>query len=799
MARDGKEIDVTIGGVGFRLATGPDLPYTVETLPVRKEQLDTEAEPGEQSLSGWWRRSQASFHEGAGHLFQESRGELVTHEGFYDSKGVDVWTKSKASLLRRMVENASGDTTWKRCGTFRATGEPRRNLCTSPGLEGGSKGHWGIHNGSAADTLSIAVDTTTKYSGSYSLKVTLSAWDSAATMQNHDAVIVPIYQSLQPGTTYTVSLRYYTTLKSDYPGVALYLNGITEVVSDYGYYDEWVYLQGSFTASSTSDELHLYIEHHATPLSLPTVVYIDEVLVEEGIYPGPYFDGNSTGATWSGTPNLSVSELPADGGEKIWAIGGSGLYVGDDPDAALTLSVSGTTYVDTVIQGDHFYLLAGGGYIYGGRLGWTKTSNNLGADASRIAWGKHRLWVIGGRRIWQPSPPEVNQAAADPPIYVNPAFNWTYTCIAEGPEAMYFGGHDGINSSIQAITLNADGSLPTLSGATTTVSLPNGELVQEIATLAGQYIGIGTNKGFRVGVFDGASITYGPLLISPDGVQNCTAITAFSTYFLVAFEVTGGAAEAWRVDISEEIDAGVFPYARDIEAESSGYIKSLSFFGADRAVALASSGRLYTQHATELVSSGYLRTGRIRFRMSDAKLFKYLDLDTDSLSGSIEIDGYKADDSTFTIGTFSTAGAAGIDGLVIPSTVGPQRHISLEFTFNRDAIDATKGPVLRSYLLKAMPAIKPQRIYTLPLMCYDFEQTGSGQREGYAGRAVERFTSLKDLEDAGDTITMVEHGLVDTTETVVIDNLRFVQTATPPPGASGRGGVIVATLRAVGA
>jgi hypothetical protein len=48
--------DVAIGGIPFLLKVTPDTPLVRQTAPFRKEQLDTSAEPGEQTLTGWWLR-----------------------------------------------------------------------------------------------------------------------------------------------------------------------------------------------------------------------------------------------------------------------------------------------------------------------------------------------------------------------------------------------------------------------------------------------------------------------------------------------------------------------------------------------------------------------------------------------------------------------------------------------------------------------------------------------------------------------------------------------------------------------
>ena len=97
--------DVALGGLPFIYAISDARPYTRQTAPFRKDQFDNGAEPGEQSLTGWWLRSQSSFHGGEGIKFYDpSAGETVAHR-FTDSKNVDVWTKGQVTLLKS-VDNA---------------------------------------------------------------------------------------------------------------------------------------------------------------------------------------------------------------------------------------------------------------------------------------------------------------------------------------------------------------------------------------------------------------------------------------------------------------------------------------------------------------------------------------------------------------------------------------------------------------------------------------------------------------------------------------------------------------------
>jgi hypothetical protein len=98
-----EDYDVAVGGIPFILAPTDINPYQRETAPYRKDQFDNSKEPGEQSLTGWWIRSQSSFHGGTGIKFYDpTSGESIGYR-YADSQGVDVWTKGQASLLKEVT------------------------------------------------------------------------------------------------------------------------------------------------------------------------------------------------------------------------------------------------------------------------------------------------------------------------------------------------------------------------------------------------------------------------------------------------------------------------------------------------------------------------------------------------------------------------------------------------------------------------------------------------------------------------------------------------------------------------
>ena len=102
--------DVVIDDLPFIVKVNNQDPYRRETAPYKKDQFDNSTEPGEQSLTGWWLRSQTSFHNGAGLKFYEPGTDFqnVAHR-FADSRGIDVWTIGEATLLNDVFHSYTGD------------------------------------------------------------------------------------------------------------------------------------------------------------------------------------------------------------------------------------------------------------------------------------------------------------------------------------------------------------------------------------------------------------------------------------------------------------------------------------------------------------------------------------------------------------------------------------------------------------------------------------------------------------------------------------------------------------------
>jgi len=91
--------DIAINGQPFFLTATDETPYRRVTAQYRKQQYDQTREAGEQTLTGWWFRSQSSFHYGQGIKYFEPAQDEGLRFQYTESKGVDVWTKGQATLI----------------------------------------------------------------------------------------------------------------------------------------------------------------------------------------------------------------------------------------------------------------------------------------------------------------------------------------------------------------------------------------------------------------------------------------------------------------------------------------------------------------------------------------------------------------------------------------------------------------------------------------------------------------------------------------------------------------------------
>ena len=410
-----------------------------------------------------------------------------------------------------------------------------------------------------------------------------------------------------------------------------------------------------------------------------------------------------------------------------------------------------------------------------------------GGAASRaiIEYVKERLIVCVNNEIW-----EVTPAGSATKLYTAPSTTFEFTSIAETGSDIYVSGHDGIRSVVFRLTVSNDGSIAALLGAVVAAEMPRGEIIYAIQYYLG-YMLIGTSRGVRVAQVVDGGIIYGPLLFEAE--QPVYQFATSDKYAWATVRI-GGDTGLVRIDLGTQIDTLVFPYANDLQAvDVARQCTGVAFMGQTNRLAFSaagngSDGNVYIESATQLRSNGFLKTGKIRFNTSENKFFKYIKERAIYTGGSIAL--ATTDSAIVTVDAVNGNNDVGI----------PEREAveykQFVFTLNRSSSDASVGPTLLGYQVKALPATPRQRIIQYNLWCFDHETDKNRNRVGYFGRAYQRIEQFESLEAASDIVTVQDHRTGEAFQ-ALIEECSF-QSTTPPSGQfNGFGGVLTVTVRKI--
>lgn len=93
--------DFALGGVPFLSDASADNPFVRGSADFKRDQFDNSTEPGEQSLTGWWLRSQSSWHLGTGIKNSDVALDESAQFRFADSQGINPWVPGELTLLKQ--------------------------------------------------------------------------------------------------------------------------------------------------------------------------------------------------------------------------------------------------------------------------------------------------------------------------------------------------------------------------------------------------------------------------------------------------------------------------------------------------------------------------------------------------------------------------------------------------------------------------------------------------------------------------------------------------------------------------
>lgn len=463
----------------------------------------------------------------------------------------------------------------------------------------------------------------------------------------------------------------------------------------------------------------------------------------------------SAATTFSGGAGVLVG-APAVCGAKVVVGALGGLYIGDVTGASLAQMFSATGTVTP----------------------W---------------WAKSRIIAANGNRLYELTTASV---ALGTPIYTHPDLGWTWTSVAETPDAILAAGYSNGYSSVFAFTLTpgSSGGTPTLSGAAQVVELPPGETIHSMKVYLGGYIAIGTSRGVRIGIVQqNGNVSLGPLTV--ESANPVRSITARDTYFLAAIENgIDGESGCARIDLSAEIESLRYGWAYDANTHVTGQVNSVAMLGTSDSVAIAVEGRgVYLQSTTLYEQSGYLTTGKVRYATTVPKIFAFVQIrstlgeDSGMSLSTIDVsDG----DETF---AFRFSGSYNDDSDVqLPTISGARYAMDLKLTLESSS-NGLVSPVLTSLSVKALPQPKVQREVVWWVRCFDHEKDRYGNPVGREGAAWERYSRLEWIED-NRTAVMAKDLRTGEGFQAWIEKIELVQTTAPAKNEPNFGGYVRITL-----
>ena len=709
--------DCAIAGLPFFLGISKEHPYKRETAQYRKQQIDQQKEPGEQTLTGWWLRSQSSFHYGAGIRYEEPvEGETVGYR-FNKSAGVDVFNIGRVTLLPDVAKNtsitvSSGVTPIMVGGTdangvdlyLTATGSTLQLTTTS----GTSTLTWG----GSTSILALAQD-----GANYYALAAAGVYKGPLTGATSGTLIFT-----NPSFLGTVTTGVLGWVKQRL--IAGIQNGLFEINSIASVNVATTYVDGAFNANITTASNHNFVVGSEVTLS-------------------------GVGSPYNGT--FTVTSVPSQ--TKFT------FFVNN---AAVSTNASATGTVQLA------------------------SNNNL-------------------------------------PIYVHPNSSWKWSAVCEGPNNIYVSGYAGSYSSIFRLALDTTtGNIPLLTRSLEAAIMPTGEQIYCMGAYLGKFIVLGTNKGIRIGTIDTSGfvsngyITYGPLIVITNGYDPasgtilsgyaCRSLTFNDRYAYVTISdyIDNGdstySSGLIKIDLSRDFGTLQMGWATHLRVPSTAEAVAVCVMGQTNKLVIGVKGTGIYQQTTTLVNNGYLQTGQIRYFTLEDKHFELVKLrETQPMQGQLKISSVLSTGAVTDIITVDNTFdfTQDISGLDSAADRSAQESIALKFTFySASGQQVGQEDSFNGYQLKALPAVRRERIYTIPVLNFDFEGDKYNMTTGYEGRAMERLTSLESIESNGDVVIFQDFTNGETIRGV-IESLSFSRETPPERRFTGFGGIITVQFRTV--
>lgn len=418
-----------------------------------------------------------------------------------------------------------------------------------------------------------------------------------------------------------------------------------------------------------------------------------------------------------------------------------------------------------------------------------------------LAWVKGRLVagldnsiyeLVGGTPPTLPTPKFTHQSAS-----------YVFTDISESGTAIFASGHTNTSiSEIHKFTLDSGGAMPTLTSGIVAATMPYGEYITAMYAYLGYFVGIGTNKGFRVGVVDtSGNLTYGPLVVQDPNLVGVHAIGGYDRFMFIGNQGNSMIPQqGWvnppdattadgliRVDMSQLTSTNSQPYANDVYFPQFGPIgspvNSIVNVGNNRTAPTPQfpiTGLLMWSAGTSVYASsnfanptfgGFLYTPKIRFNTLEPKHFKYVYLrhpDINATTNGIDLYGQNPNSGLQVLAKniVGSSTLASSSPFFIQDVGNAQEWFQLKIVPHEH--------IVNGYQLRALPGVNRQVLIEIPLLCMDHETDRYGVLSGYDGYAFERLSAIENLTASGNIILLQDLNY-NVSNLVIIDDYKFEQ------------------------
>lgn len=424
--------------------------------------------------------------------------------------------------------------------------------------------------------------------------------------------------------------------------------------------------------------------------------------------------------------NAVDSKLTVAPGSGLLAVAGDFLYTNNNTTLYRTSDVTVGTPTFTSVTGtpgtnpssiasDGFNVLTahGASGIYKTTRGAATTASHITGTVAHVAYGKGRWIATSGPTLYDITTLVAGAGPVALPAahYTHPNTDFTWSSFCEGPSAFYAGGVSGDKSLVYRLTMKEDGT--GLNQPVVAAFLPDGEILYSLAGYLG-FVLLGTSKGVRVGIVGGnGDLTVGAFIPTGAPVRCFEGQEQFVWFGWSQYEGTDGGLGRINLETFSDPESLAPAYASDLMAGTQSNATACVTFQ-DRRVFTVDNGALagvYAEEPGTLVASGEIDTGLFDYGLVEEKLSLYVDTSHVSHEGGSHEILVSLDRGSFvSLGSFTD------DHFPVATGEARAHEFELRYTLARDGVDASVGPVVRTFALRAHPATPMTEQFVIPLL-----------------------------------------------------------------------------------